>query len=423
MNIDKEFSISDAKIILEETIKSNKYNRSKGLSDKNVAVRFIGESGIGKSELAFDFAKENGYSFKYLNLSELTEESSMYGFPRETYKISSTEDVSNPDGTIYRKKVIKNIRVLQLDKYLNDKDTKWTLESKDSEMTYSIPQWVKELEKTDTSLLILDEFSRAQVYIMQAVMNLVLFGKFGNWELPRGTQIVLLDNPDSGDYNVTSLDEAQLTRFLNYKVKSNIDSWVKWASSKGIHEECINFLYKTPEAREATADKLTDIPSYRVWTMFFNRISHIKDLNDKNYFGEIQRAGVGSVGERMLNLFKIFIDNNLGSIPSLHEVFSPKVSTGQASKMLKDAIFVDGQVRNDIKGLLGLRLIGYCYNQKNLNADFLNKFDALAKEGVITVDVILRIFKDLNKSNPSISSKLIGSCPSISKILTDNIKI
>lgn len=263
----------------------------------------------------------------------------------------------------------------------------------------------------------------AQPYIMQAVMNLVLFGKFGNWELPKGAQIILLDNPDSGEYNVTSLDQAQLTRFLNYKVKGNIDSWVKWASAKGIHEECINFLYKTPEAREKANDTITDIPSFRVWTMFFNRISHIRNLNDPSYFDEIQRAAVGSIGSRMMNIFKLFVDNNLGSIPSLYEVFSTNVSTGAASKMLKDAIFVDGQVRNDIKGLLGLRLIGYCYNQKNLDNNFMNKFDAFAKEGIITVDVILRIFKDLRTSNPTISSKLIGSCPSISKILTDNLKV
>lgn len=258
---------------------------------------------------------------------------------------------------------------------------------------------------------------------MQAAMNLVLFGKFGNWELPKGTQIILLDNPDSGNYNVTSLDEAQLTRFLNYKVKADINSWVKWASAKGIHEECINFLYKTPEAREKSDDTITDVPNFRVWTMFFNRISHIKNLNDQAYFDEIRRAAIGSIGNKMLNIFKLFIDNNLGYIPSLHEVFSSKVSTGQASKMLKDAIFIDNHVRNDIKGLLGLRLIGYCYNQKNLNADFMGKFDSFAKDGIITVDVILRIFKDLRTSNPTISSKLIGGCPSVANILTNNLKL
>jgi hypothetical protein len=155
-----EFSIEEAKIIIAETIKSNRYNRSKGLSNKNVALRFVGESGIGKSELLFDFAEENSYAYKYLNLSELTEESSMYGYPRETYKIFNIKTVTNPDGSTTRKKTVKNVRVLQLDKYLNDKETKWELESTDSEMTYSIPQWVKELEKTETSLLILDEFSR-----------------------------------------------------------------------------------------------------------------------------------------------------------------------------------------------------------------------------------------------------------------------
>lgn len=264
----------------------------------------------------------------------------------------------------------------------------------------------------------------AQPYIMQAVMNLVLFGKFGTWELPKGVQIVLLDNPDSGDYNVTSMDNAQLSRYLNYNVKGDINAWVKWASKAGIHEECINFLYKTPEAtQKSSQDAITDVPSFRVWTMFFDRISHIKQLNDATNFTEIKIAGVGSIGDKMLNLFKLFVDNNLGSIPSLSEVFSPKTSITDAIDMIKDSIYVNNQLRNDIKGLIGIRLIGYCNNPSNLTDNFFSKFETLVSQGIFTSEIILRVFKDIGRNNPHVYSKFLTSCPSISTILTKSHNI
>jgi len=244
----KEYTIEEAQNILRSTIKSNIFNREKYKTSKNTAIRFIGEHGIGKTEAMLQVCVEEGYAFKYLNLSEITEESSLYGFPRETYKISKIERTSLEDGTTKEKKLLKNIRVNELQLYLSEG---WKQESQTSEMTYSIPQWVNELEKTPVSVLLMDEFSRAQNYISQAVMNLVLFGTFGTWKLPKGTQIVLLDNPATGDYNVSSMDSAQLSRFMNYSVKGDINAWVKFASKANIHEECINFLYKTPEIGRA----------------------------------------------------------------------------------------------------------------------------------------------------------------------------
>lgn len=415
----QEFNVEEMRWILESTIASNIHNRKNNARDKNVAIRFVGEHGIGKTEVVIQTAVENNYAYKYMNLSEITEESSLYGFPRETYKISKIDEYKADDNTTKSRKLIKNIRVGELSGYL---DKGWVQESKDSELTYSIPQWVRELEKTSTSLLILDEFGRAQPYIMQAVMNLILFGKFGTWELPKGTQIVILDNPDDGNYNVASLDDAQKTRFLSYFVKGDVNAWVKWASKSNIHEECINFLYKTPEAvTKSNTDSLTDyVPSYRVWTMFFERISHISNLNDPNYLREIKIAGIGSIGEKMLNLFKLFVDNNLGAIPSLHEVFSNKTSVTDSVKLLKSSIYEKDQLRNDIKGLIGIRLIGYCSNPNNLTDNFFNKFEAIISQNVITSEIIIRIFKDLGKSNPKIYDKFFAACPSITGILTKN---
>lgn len=48
-------------------------------------------------------------------------------------------------------------------------------------------------------------------HIAQAVMELIYKQEYISWKLPPNTHIVLTSNPDNGEYNVTSTDEAQKT--------------------------------------------------------------------------------------------------------------------------------------------------------------------------------------------------------------------
>ena len=48
------------------------------------------------------------------------------------------------------------------------------------------------------------------------------------------TSIILSSNPDDGQFSVTSLDNAQKTRFINFNLKLNTEEWAKWAESAEI---------------------------------------------------------------------------------------------------------------------------------------------------------------------------------------------
>ena len=409
----KEFSLSEAEIIINETIASNAYNRKHKGATKNLALRFVGPKGIGKTELPLGLAKAKGYATKYMNVSEMTDESAIYGFPRDTYSMSIVRNEVTEEGKTVKRKYRRDVRTDRAGEF---EAKGWKYETKTPQMTHSKPAWVDELSKTEHSILILDEFSRALSHVSQSLMNLVLLGRFGSWSLPKGCQIILLDNPDDGEYNVNSLDEAQLDRAFTYNLKPDVDSWVKWASGAGIHEECINFLYKTDEARDYSTedhDSKVKSPSYRMWTNFFQRISHIDNLNDPNKLPEIQRAGVGSVGEDMLRIFKLFTDNQLGMLPSLSKTFSSDTKIETALREFRKAITdqVTGNIRHDIKGLLGLRLVGYMSNAKNLKTDFFKKFDALVGENIISKDILMRIVTNLRQGDGAIYGKIVNNCP------------
>ena len=357
----KEFSLSEAEIIINETIASNAYNRKHKGATKNLALRFVGPKGIGKTELPLGLAKAKGYATKYMNVSEMTDESAIYGFPRDTYSMSIVRNEVTEEGKTVKRKYRRDVRTDRAGEF---EAKGWKYETKTPQMTHSKPAWVDELSKTEPSILILDEFSRALSHVSQSLMNLVLLGRFGSWSLPKGCQIILLDNPDDGEYNVNSLDEAQLDRAFTYNLKPDVDSWVKWASGAGIH-------------------------------------------------AEIQRAGVGSVGEDMLRIFKLFTDNQLGMLPSLSKTFSSDTKIETALREFRKAITdqVTGNIRHDIKGLLGLRLVGYMSNAKNLKTDFFKKFDALVGENIISKDILMRIVTNLRQGDGAIYGKIVNNCP------------
>ena len=57
------YSINEAAQILDSIVKSNIYNKKKGISNRNLAVEFIGEHGIGKSQFVEEYAKKKRIFF------------------------------------------------------------------------------------------------------------------------------------------------------------------------------------------------------------------------------------------------------------------------------------------------------------------------------------------------------------------------
>ena len=94
-------------------------------------------------------------------------------------------------------------------------------------MSYATPSWLPREENPNGTIIILDDYTRANSLFMQATMELICTGKYSTWKLPENTTIVLSSNPDSGEHSVSSLDPAQKSRFINFPIRFNIDSWSK----------------------------------------------------------------------------------------------------------------------------------------------------------------------------------------------------
>ncbi|MBM4092226.1 MAG: AAA family ATPase [Planctomycetes bacterium] len=97
--------------------------------------------------------------------------------------------------------------------------------------TYFLPP--ADLPTSGQGILFLDELNRANHEVLSAAFQLVLDQRVGQYQLPRGWNIVCAGNLENGDYTVAELDPALRDRFCHVLVSAGqltFDEWADWMS-------------------------------------------------------------------------------------------------------------------------------------------------------------------------------------------------
>ncbi len=149
------------------------------------AVLLEGPTGIGKSQIVADFARQSGLDVIVLDLS-LLEPPDLVGLP-----------------------VIEGGRT-----------------------RYASPA---ELPASGRGILMLEELNRAELPVMQPALQLLSARRLHGYELPPDWSCVAAINPEDGDYQVNRLDPALRSRFLQVGVRAERDTWLDWAGRANVH--------------------------------------------------------------------------------------------------------------------------------------------------------------------------------------------
>ena len=144
-----------------------------------------------------------------INLSQIEELGDLVGFPVKEFKIS------NKDG-----------QTTWINENQVDAAMKKGYKIVDKRMSHAAPEWIQ--GKGEGGFLVLDDYTRADHRFMQATMELIDRQEYISWSLPKNWHVILTTNPDNGDYQVTSLDDAQRTRFISTEVKFDSNVWARW---------------------------------------------------------------------------------------------------------------------------------------------------------------------------------------------------
>lgn len=323
----------ELKAFIGHIVKNNQQIQTEGKIP--VAVNIEGEAGIGKTTTILQIGKELGLDVVKLNLAQIEELGDLTGFPIKEFEVVKTMD----DGKKVAKWVPENIMPM----YIQNK----YVPSGDKRMGYAAPEWIQ--GKEEGGILILDDYSRADQRFTQAAMELIDRQKYISWELPKNWHIVLTSNPDNGDYQVTSMDAAQKTRFITAYLKFDADCWARWAEQNNIDSRCINFLLMHPEL-------VTQTTNARSITTFFNSISSIENFEEN--LPLIQMIGEGSVGTEFATLFTTFINNKLDKLVTPKDMLTNN-SWEYIKGQLMGTIGKDENYRADIASIMALRFTNY----------------------------------------------------------------
>ena len=374
-----QLNVDEMKTFIKHMVKNNKYIQEDGKVP--VAVNIEGDAGLGKTSAIMQLGSELGIQVVKLNLAQLEELGDLVGFPVKEFQIKNNEGKS-----------------LWVNEQEIDTANKKGYKVVDKRMSHAAPEWIQ--GRGEGGFLVLDDYTRADHRFMQACMELIDKQEYVSWRLPKNWHVILTTNPDNGDYNVTSLDNAQKTRFISIEAKFDGPVWARWAENVGIDGRCINFLLMHPEV-------ITKDVNPRSITTFFNSISSIKEFDKE--LPLIQMIGEGSVGPETASLFVMFINNQLDKIITPQDILNKDELT--LLPELEKCVGINDSYRADIASVLATRLVNYCLmyaSENTITEPLTNRLIKITtKYNTFTDDLKYYVIKELLGNNKPKFAKLM----------------
>jgi nucleoside-triphosphatase THEP1 len=342
-----QLNAEELKGFISHMVKNNQHIQAQGKVP--VAVNIEGDAGLGKTSSILQLGKELGMDVVKLNLSQIEELGDLVGFPVKEFLVRNQEGKQ---------------------RWITEAQVSGALKAgytvADKRMSHAAPEWIQ--GKGEGGFLILDDYTRADHRFMQATMEILDRQEYVSWKLPKNWHVILTSNPDNGDYNVTSLDVAQKTRFISVEMKYDANVWAKWAETAGVDGRCINFMLMHPEL-------VTQRVNPRAITTFFNAISSIPKFEEQ--LPLIQMIGEGSVGADFSSMFTMFINNKLDKIISPEDILTKDEAYVKGA--IVASVGKDDEFRADLSSVIATRVINYALTVADKGGVPQAMIDRLAK--------------------------------------------
>lgn len=396
-----EITLKEFAQIFKFIIENNRTLEDAGRHPISVAAE--GACGLGKTTAIQELADEIGATFVKINLSELEEVSDLTGFPIKEYEVEVEGE----------KKWIPSDLVGM---YTCDSNASFTGNSR---MGYATPAWLPREDNEKGTILLIDDYTRANSLFMQACMELINTGKYISWKLPKYTNIVLTTNPDNGGYSVTGLDSAQKSRFCSFSIKFNIDSFAEWAERFNMDDRAINFaLYYNNELFDPNHPNHLDTINPRSYTTFTNIISGIENWNKPESLALILNISKGCFHDPnnvVGSLFTSFIANKLDKLVTPEDMLMKKWDT--VKEDIERCVYEKEDYHPEIAAVLNTRLLNYSVNYLkdgnkadvvcNRLLDLIDNSNSSTDKHLFSEDLIFSIIKTIGAKFPAKTNKLL----------------
>jgi hypothetical protein len=246
--------------------------------EKKKALIIIGNYGIGKSQLVYEFAEKKANELKkklviwhqlseeekkkFIEDKKLREES----FILVDIKLQSVGDISKLSGI----PIIVNGN--------NEHKVFWEL-----------PSFLKVLSYPESSgILFLDEINMASPSLQSTSFELLLQRKIGEWKLSDNILIVGAGNTLDVNISANVIPKPLINRVIFLRFDGfDKDKWIEWAVEKGIDTRIIAFIKAFGELIVDADEELEQSSRPRSYELLSDMI---KDEDDLDYIEEVAKG-------------------------------------------------------------------------------------------------------------------------------------
>jgi viroplasmin and RNaseH domain-containing protein len=271
--------------------------------------------------------------------------------------------------------------------------------------------------------------------MLNAIMTIIEEQRTMSWSLPKGSSIILTNNPDGGDFNISISDDALKGRFSKIVMAPDVDSWCAWAINNYIPEKFIDFLRNHKEIIEGSGVNMSEKvengkktkqnsvknASLRDWTRFFLMCRNydnidIKEGENSNWFNIVLPLGENNLPYEHMMLLHAFIKKGLDKLPGVYDI----INSTNIKNTIKE-IKSHTKQNQSAKALISNRLKDHIDNNykeySELNAENIRSL--LREEELFDLDIALNIviscingdkddiFKLGNSENSDIAEKIM----------------
>lgn len=231
------------------------------MSMNTAPIMLVGQHGIGKSEFVAQAAAALGYHLLDIRLSQYSE-GDILGIPYPT-----------EHGT-----------------------------------TRFRPPDLFHVASTEPCVLFLDELNRATKEVRQAVFQLADSHRLGSLDVHPQTIVISACNPDDANYDVHTLDPAELDRWFVFPFQPTVDEWLDWATYNKINVAIIEYIRQNPHDLDPDTlnGSVVNGPSRRSWARFSRTMEKFVQTRGELKEDMVLFMAQGFVGREVSNNFMYF---------------------------------------------------------------------------------------------------------------------
>lgn len=380
MSKETQYKPSEVYKVLQELIEANDAIIKNG--GMAISASVIGERGIGKSSIQKELAEDMGRQFVKVSLAQMTEPSDLIGYYVKEFQMVKGEQDPKTGEYDETKWVFENLmKPASLDGFKATGVVKTTA---------CPPSWVVGIK--DKAIICLDDYSRSNSLFSQAIMELVNSQEMIGWNIKdKGVTILLNENPDDGNYNVSSQDSAQTDRMAKLNMVWNAQDWAVRAEKIGLDERLINFVLWKPELLEhkkAEGISASNNVSPRMMDKFFGLVSTIDDF--EKHLDKISMFGDITVGKNVTGELLNFINKRLDKLPSLEDLiknYDLPTAKAQLTACCGDSVKDSSNWKSATAAILTTRMYNYMrFNHKSVTKDNIKQYLELLLHNSFSVD-------------------------------------